>query len=84
MPQIENLLLSGEGVIKLCDFGSATTQQVNPDPSWSATQRGLAEDEVRDIVCIEYRRYSAYIYCGDNNAYYSHGYAHTGRWCSRS
>ncbi len=44
--QVANLLLTGEGVVKLCDFGSATTQQVNPDPSWSATQRGLVEDEV--------------------------------------
>lgn len=43
---MENLLLDSEGVIKLCDFGSATTQQLNPDPSWTAVQRGLAEDEV--------------------------------------
>ena len=45
--QVENLILTGEGVIKLCDFGSATTQQVNPEPSWTAVQRGLAEEEVR-------------------------------------
>lgn len=44
--QVENLLLDSEGVIKLCDFGSATTQQLNPDSSWTAVQRGLAEDEV--------------------------------------
>ena len=44
--QVENLLLDSEGAIKLCDFGSATTQQLNPDPSWTSVQRGLAEDEV--------------------------------------
>ena len=45
--QAENLLLDSDGVIKLCDFGSATTQQLNPDSSWTAVQRGLTEDEVR-------------------------------------
>ena len=44
--QVENLLLSSSGVIKLCDFGSATTQHISPDNSWSATQRGLVDEEV--------------------------------------
>ena len=46
-PQIENLLIGDDGLIKLCDFGSATTQMHYPDPSWSAIQRSLLEDEVR-------------------------------------
>ena len=45
-PQVENLLLTSSGAIKLCDFGSATTQSVTPDHSWSATQRGLVDEEV--------------------------------------
>lgn len=44
--QIENLLISDKGVIKLCDFGSATTDALYPDDSWSALQRSMAEDEV--------------------------------------
>ena len=44
--QVENLLLTNGKRIKLCDLGSATTTQLSPDHSWSATQRGLAEDEV--------------------------------------
>ena len=55
--QVENLLLSKDKRIKLCDFGSATTQQVIPDHTWTATQRGLAEDEV--IVTI----YTDYTHC---------------------
>ena len=47
LPQVENLLLSARGAIKLCDFGSATTERLHPDRSWTAVQRGLAEDEVR-------------------------------------
>ena len=41
-------IFSSEGAIKLCDFGCATTQSLSPDHSWSATQCGLAEDEVRE------------------------------------
>ena len=44
--QIENLLISDKGVIKLCDFGSATTDALYPDDTWSALQRSMAEDEV--------------------------------------
>ena len=44
--QVENLLLTSDGAIKLCDFGSATINQLYPDGSWTSVQRGLAEDEV--------------------------------------
>ena len=33
-------------MIKLCDFGSSTTQTHFPDSSWSAIKRSLVEDEV--------------------------------------
>jgi len=45
--QVENLLLSSEGYIRLCDFGSATTSSYYPDHSWTAIQRSTVEDEVR-------------------------------------
>ena len=45
---MENLLLTRGGTIKLCDFGSATINQLSPDHTWTAVQRGLAEDEVRE------------------------------------
>ena len=41
------MLLSDDGVIKLCDFGSATNEQIHPDTSWTSIQRGLAEEEVK-------------------------------------
>lgn len=44
--QIENLLISADGVIKLCDFGSATVMTYQPDAMWSANQRSLLEEEV--------------------------------------
>ena len=36
------------GSVKMCNFGSATTQWLSPDHTWSATQGGLTEDEVRE------------------------------------
>jgi len=44
---VENLLLSTEGYIRLCDFGSATTTSYYPDHTWSALQRSTVEDEAR-------------------------------------
>ena len=41
-------MLSERGSVKMCDFGSATTQRLSPDHTWSATQRGLTEDEVKE------------------------------------
>ncbi|KAB0398243.1 hypothetical protein E2I00_008833, partial [Balaenoptera physalus] len=49
--QVENLLLSNQGTIKLCDFGSATTISHYPDYSWSAQRRALVEEELyADLV----------------------------------
>ncbi|KAJ8305794.1 hypothetical protein KUTeg_016339 [Tegillarca granosa] len=53
--KVENLLLSSRGVIKLCDFGSATTQTYFPDNSWSAMKRSLVEDEMTKNTTPMYR-----------------------------
>lgn len=44
--KIENLLISAESTIKLCDFGSATTEVFKPDITWSANQHTNLEDNV--------------------------------------
>ena len=36
--KVENFLLAKGGIIKLCDFGSATTTTYEPDYSWTAIQ----------------------------------------------
>ena len=41
-------MLTRGGCIKLCDFGSATNKHLYPDQTWSAVQRGLVEEEVRE------------------------------------
>ncbi|XP_053778598.1 cyclin-G-associated kinase isoform X2 [Desmodus rotundus] len=53
--KVENLLLSNQGTIKLCDFGSATTVSHFPDYSWSAQQRALVEEEVTRNTTPMYR-----------------------------
>lgn len=45
--KVENLLISNQGTIKLCDFGSATTIAYYPDYNWSTQKRALVEEEVR-------------------------------------
>ena len=45
--KIENLLLSESFTIKLCDFGSATTEIYAPTMSWSALERGRVQEAVR-------------------------------------
>lgn len=44
--KIENLLLTDNFIIKLCDFGSATTITYSPDQSWTALKRGSVQEEV--------------------------------------
>ncbi|XP_065069454.1 cyclin-G-associated kinase-like [Rhopilema esculentum] len=53
--KIENLLFSARGMMKLCDFGSSTTDMLYPDSSWTALQRNLAEDEIQKNTTPMYR-----------------------------
>lgn len=53
--KIENLLLGADGVLKLCDFGSATAQTWIVDVNWTAAQRSLLEDEMGRFTTPMYR-----------------------------
>ncbi|KAI7813078.1 cyclin-G-associated kinase [Triplophysa rosa] len=53
--KIENLLISHQGTIKLCDFGSSTTLAHYPDYSWSAHKRSMVEDEITRNTTPAYR-----------------------------
>ncbi|XP_059404754.1 cyclin-G-associated kinase-like isoform X3 [Carassius carassius] len=53
--KIENLLISHQGTVKLCDFGSATTMAHYPDYSWSAHKRSMVEDEITRNTTPAYR-----------------------------
>uniref|UniRef100_A0A452I0E0 Cyclin-G-associated kinase n=1 Tax=Gopherus agassizii TaxID=38772 RepID=A0A452I0E0_9SAUR len=53
--KVENLLISNQGTIKLCDFGSATTVAHYPDYSWSAQKRAIVEEEITRNTTPMYR-----------------------------
>ncbi|KAF7282230.1 hypothetical protein GWI33_003030 [Rhynchophorus ferrugineus] len=53
--KIENLLIGSEGSIKLCDFGSATTEIHRPDLTWSANQHAALEDNMAQFTTPMYR-----------------------------
>ncbi|XP_013177988.1 PREDICTED: cyclin-G-associated kinase isoform X2 [Papilio xuthus] len=53
--KLENFLISNEGTIKLCDFGSATTDVYAPNPSWSANQRNMLEENLAQFTTPMYR-----------------------------
>ncbi|XP_063150948.1 cyclin-G-associated kinase isoform X2 [Candoia aspera] len=53
--KVENMLMSNQGTIKLCDFGSATVVAHYPDYSWSAQRRATVEDEVTRNTTPMYR-----------------------------
>uniref|UniRef100_A0A8C4R792 Protein kinase domain-containing protein n=1 Tax=Eptatretus burgeri TaxID=7764 RepID=A0A8C4R792_EPTBU len=69
--KIENLLLSSQATIKLCDFGSATTARHSPNYSWSAARRANVEEEVCHKILafcsphlsLKYRFYLVYYSC---------------------
>lgn len=47
--KIENILFDYNGIVKLCDFGSAHTKFYEPSMDWTPIQRSLVEDEVYHI-----------------------------------
>lgn len=53
--KLENLLISTNGLIKLCDFGSTTTKAHHPDETWSSLKRNVVEDEYTASTTPMYR-----------------------------
>ncbi|KAI6239496.1 Cyclin-G-associated kinase [Aphelenchoides fujianensis] len=53
--KIENLLFDSKGHIKLCDFGSATTDIFRPDETWSVSQRSRLEEDMQKFTTPMYR-----------------------------
>jgi len=53
--KLENLLISNDNNVKLCDLGSATTLTHTPNPDWSMSQRSMLEDELAKYSTPMYR-----------------------------
>ncbi|XP_051875852.1 LOW QUALITY PROTEIN: cyclin-G-associated kinase [Pristis pectinata] len=53
--KVENLLVSHQGTIKICDFGSATSIAHYPDYTWSAQRRAMVEEEITRNTTPMYR-----------------------------
>ncbi|XP_055696686.1 cyclin-G-associated kinase [Lutzomyia longipalpis] len=53
--KIENFLIGTDGLLKLCDFGSSTTDVYKPDMTWSAQQRNNLEDQLATVTTPMYR-----------------------------
>jgi cyclin G-associated kinase len=53
--QVENLLIDSQGFVKLCDFGSATTDTYEVNSSWTAAKRANIEDEMSRHTTPMYR-----------------------------
>ncbi|XP_050313138.1 cyclin-G-associated kinase isoform X2 [Anthonomus grandis grandis] len=53
--KIDNLLISAQGTIKLCDFGSATQEVFRPDLTWSANQHSSLEENLACFTTPMYR-----------------------------
>ena len=53
--KLENLLLTRDLQVKLCDLGSASSRRHFPDPSWSMEQRRLLEEDLAQHTTPSYR-----------------------------
>uniref|UniRef100_A0A915CX43 Uncharacterized protein n=1 Tax=Ditylenchus dipsaci TaxID=166011 RepID=A0A915CX43_9BILA len=53
--KIENLLFDSAGFVKLCDFGSATTEIFRPDDNWNALKRSQLEEDMAKFTTPMYR-----------------------------
>ena len=53
--KLENLLLTEDLQVKLCDLGSASVKQHYPDQNWTMNQRTLLEDELAKYSTPMYR-----------------------------
>ncbi|XP_055353970.1 AP2-associated protein kinase 1-like [Paramacrobiotus metropolitanus] len=53
--KVENLLIGEDRKVKLCDFGSATTETHAPDMSWESLRRNLVEEEMTRNTTPMYR-----------------------------
>lgn len=49
--------------MKLCDFGSATTDVYSPNPSWSANQRNMLEENVSEFSDLFYWKWVSFSVC---------------------
>ena len=53
--KLENLLLTEDHEVRLCDLGSASTKQYQPTQDWSMNQRSVLEDELAKYSTPMYR-----------------------------
>lgn len=53
--KVENFLIGSDGMLKLCDFGSATLESHSPDITWSASQRNNLEELLQKFTTPMYR-----------------------------
>jgi cyclin G-associated kinase len=53
--KVENFLIGTDGLLKLCDFGSATLESHSPDVTWSTQQRNNLEELLQKFTTPMYR-----------------------------
>lgn len=53
--KIENFLIGTDGMLKLCDFGSATMESHSPDITWTTQQRNNLEEFLQKFTTPMYR-----------------------------
>lgn len=53
--KVENFLIGADGLLKLCDFGSATLECHTPDITWSTQQRNNLEEVLQKFTTPMYR-----------------------------